>query len=338
MFRRMTWRRALGSRALAAIAVVSTATACFDPKIPACLSCPTGECPSGQRCIQGRCAARGQSCASQTPETCTDGRCCISGSCFDLNGATPVAWLDWTSLRPANAAPNTSLERWFDRSGLAHDGHPMNEPVIGPGALGATPVLRMRNGDEFVFLGQPPLSKLRQVGSRDFLVLVAALMYCDVTRSNFCFAQKSGELYDADGGGMPQGFFLRALSQDQAMAVFMNNRLVWSARSAGLGLGCEKFHLFGIRRVAGDAGQLQLRVDGSVAGSVDLPAHVDGATSVTYFLGNSSPCGPFTGEFAASVVIDGPVSDAQTCALEQFLMARLADAGLMDAGVGPACR
>jgi hypothetical protein len=333
MFRRMTWRRALGS-----VAFLTLASACFDPKIPACLSCPTGECPSGQECVDGRCTARGETCAGETPETCMDGRCCISGACFDASGsAAPLVWLDWTSLRPSNAPSGTPLELWFDRSGLEHHAAPFGgTPLIGASTVSDTRVLRMPAGNESLLAAQPLDSRLRQLGSRHFLVLVAASLSCNVTQDAYCFAVKWGEPYASSGLGL-RGFMLRAISRDEAMAVFRGNTS-WSARTTGLGLGCEQFHLFGLRRVWGDVSQLELRLDGRVVAVTDIPADADGSTApAPYALGGVGPCETFQGEMAASVVIDAALTDQQTCELERFLLTQLSDAGLMASGTAPEC-
>lgn len=329
----MIWRRALGS-----VAFLTLASACFDPKIPACLSCPTGECPSGQQCIQGRCAARGETCASESPETCTDERCCISGSCFDASGsAAPLVWLDWTSLRPSNAPSGTRLEVWFDRSGFAHHAAPFGgAPVIGPSTVSDTRVLRMPAGNESLLAAQALDSRLRQLGSRDFLVLVAASLSCNVTQADYCFAVKWGEPYASSGLGQ-RGFLLRAISRDEAMAVFRATT-TWSARTTGLGLGCEQFHLFGLRRVLGAVSQLELRLDGRVVATTDIPADADGSTAPTpYALGSSGHCETFQGEMAASVVIDAALTDQQTCELERFLLMQLGRVGLVASGTAPEC-
>ncbi|HEY6561612.1 MAG TPA: hypothetical protein VI072_30285 [Polyangiaceae bacterium] len=328
----MIWRRVLGS-----VAFLTLASACFDPKIPTCLSCPTGECPSGQQCVQGRCTARGETCASETPETCADGRCCIGDACLDASGsAAPLLWLDWTSLRPSDAPSGTPLELWFDRSGFEHHAAPFgNTPVIGPSTESPTRVLRMPAGNEALLAAQPLDSRLRQLGSRDILVLVAASLSCNVTQDDYCFAVKWGEPYANSGLGL-RGFQLRAISRDEATAVFRGDT-TWSARTSGLGLGCEQFHLFGLRRVLG-ASRLELRLDGRVVAETDIPADADGSTAPTpYSLGGFGPCETFQGEMAASVVVDAALTDQQTCELERFLLTQLSDAGLVASGAVPEC-
>src|SRR5690348_15930045 len=37
---------------------------CFEPEIPACLRCPSGQCTSGQSCVEGYCAEKGQRCGA----------------------------------------------------------------------------------------------------------------------------------------------------------------------------------------------------------------------------------------------------------------------------------
>lgn len=341
MFRRMTSRRALGSRALAVLAALMLAPACYEPEIPACLRCPTGECPSGQQCVQGRCARRGQSCAAATPEPCQDGRCCFGDACFSFTGETrPAVWLDWTSIRPFDAA-NEPLQGWLDRSGHGHDAFPdpVHSPFVGPGPLGgAARLVRMRRGTESVIVGQARGSPLFDMGRQDFLLLVAAALSCESTANqSYCLAQKHS--LGRPDGTLPQGFFVRA-TDDTLRGVFMSGAMspeAIAAEATGLSFTCEKFYVFGLRRIAAAPGQLQVRVAGNAVGSVSLPADADGTSSVPLLLGGLGACGGFQGRMAAVVAIAGAISDQQTCELERFLAMRSTEAGLGEVDTVLAC-
>jgi hypothetical protein len=95
--------------------------------------------------------------------------------------------------------------------------------------------------------------------------------------------------------------------------------------------------VFGLRRLASPRAELQVRVNGSVVGTKDIPADANGSASVPLLFGGLGTCGAFDGMMAAAVVVEGPFSDQQTCELERFLLARLHAAGLAEPAAALAC-
>jgi hypothetical protein len=332
---RMTLRGAVSF--LFALAGLNGAAGCFDPEIRACLRCPTGHCPSGQQCLQGYCSKPGRTCAAAAPEPCRDGRCCLGNACFDFGpGTAPALWLDWTSVRPPDPSRNADLEVWRDRSGLEHHADPIvgpfnHRPVVG-GPTANTALVRMRFGDEGLLVQQPASSILRALGNQDFLMLIAATLDCTPAEEGQCLAQKQGIVPDPTGGREGRGFWVRAVESELQgqfdVQGWFTGIEAGSARTSGLSLRCDEFHLFGVRRTAREQhGEWQVRVNGSVVVATPIPVGVSGAPPNTplQFAGGSA-CGFLEGSLAAAVVVDGAFDDRQTCELERFLLARLHEA------------
>jgi len=246
-------------------------------------------------------------------------------------------------VRPPDPSRSADLEQWLDRSGLGHHADPVvgpfnHAPVVGGPVAGTTPIVRMRFGDEALLVQQPELSVLRALGSRDFTVLIAATLPCTPDNKSQCFAQKQGIAVASDGGSsMPRGFYLRAIESDLRgrfdVQGFFTEIPPGSARTSALSLRCDEFHLFGARRITGaDPGEWQVRVNGNVVATAPVPAAATGAPSDTPLLfAGGDTCGYLEGSLAAAVVVEGVLTDTQTCELEKFLLSRLYEANLTEA-------
>jgi hypothetical protein len=325
---RMRWASAMPSL-LAAVLM----TSCFDPEIPACLRCQTGECPRGQRCVNGYCASKGATCSeSAAIETCADGRCCFGASCHAIDAPSELAlWLDWTSIRPQT--PERDLQVWLDRSGLGHDARSFGRHkwVVEQSPLGGGPVARSHFRDAALMVDEGRDDALGRLGSRDFLVLAAMSLPCDFEPRDNCLFQK------IEVG--PIGFWLGTIGVEELIAFVGGRGLAegegnFGVRAPAPALSCGKFYLFSLRRATTS---LEIRVNGKSVRASPIPETLDADGNAPLQIGTGASCGSLAGATALAIAVDGPMSEGDACRLEQFALEHLASAALMERPTATAC-
>ena len=105
---------------------------------------------------------------------------------------------------------------------------------------------------------------------------------------------------------------------------------------------CDTFHLVTARRQRVDEGHFsfEVRLDGRVAvhsGPLPTTLNLHGSSPLTIG-GNVRGCNDYAKWIGLVAVVRGPMSDAEVCALEQFVLTQLASAGLVSTpAAAPSC-
>jgi hypothetical protein len=330
------------ARAIVLAVLLTSASSCVNPSD----LCQTDrDCNPGRACVTGRCrsarpadldgapAERGgidavTDSAPRDPADAgppADGRCAQDGGCGWAPGLLPgiVLWLDAGFGVTVGAAGTVS--RWQDRSG--HENDAVQEaaylrPALAPGG-GDGPrviVFRSPDGPLGLHLRIPDSPSLRW-GRDAFTVLVVATS-TNVQKAPGLLFRKRGPGTSADGLQL----FAEGRGDGRLLAMLRPDVVSYETLAAGLTSGAP--FVFGVRRTAGPAASLELRVnghrDGRVTGAdVDVDVSAAGADAFLGAGADETPtCCQLVGGIAEVIAVHGELSDHDLARLEGYLTAR----------------